>query len=227
MDPVITVGVDVGQRVDPTAVVVAEVTETDPISHDIDWHRLWVHDGCPPSCHGQPLYLVRFLERIALGTSYPHIAGRLVEMVDKLIEAHPRTNLNVVLDSTGVGAPVVDIIRDALRGTRVPVTAAIFTSSERLEGTLGNAEIRVGKPWLVSRLQALLQQSQVKLPDTPEAHACADELRDFELRVTPQANVVAGAFRTGTHDDLVTALGLAVLDDPRRHRVGLGPSLDG
>ena len=71
-----------------------------------------------------------------------------------------------------------------------------------------------------------MQQGQIELPDTPEAHALAEELRDYEIRVMPQANLVAGAFKTGAHDDLVTALGLAVLDDPRRHRVGLGPLVE-
>jgi hypothetical protein len=37
--------------------------------------------------------------------------------------------------------------------------------------------------------------------------------------------MVSGAFRTGAHDDLVVALGLSVLQDPRQGEVGLGPSI--
>lgn len=78
----------------------------------------------------------------------------------------------------------------------------------------------------MSRLQALLQQGRIKLPETREARELADELLDYELRVSECANVVAGAFKTGRHDDLVTALGLAVLHDPNAQRVGFGPSLE-
>ena len=38
----------------------------------------------------------------------------------------------------------------------------------------------------------------------------ARELEDYEIRVTEDANDRYGAFKVGAHDDLVTALGLAV-----------------
>jgi hypothetical protein len=79
----------------------------------------------------------------------------------------------------------------------------------------------VGKAYLVSQLQALLQQGKVKLPDTAEARELAKELLDYEIGVSESANVTAGAFKTGRHDDLVTALGLAVLRDPRAQRAGI------
>jgi hypothetical protein len=34
-------------------------------------------------------------------------------------------------------------------------------------------------------------------------------------------NLLSGAFHTGTHDDLVVALGLSCLDDPRSRQVGV------
>ncbi len=40
------------------------------------------------------------------------------------------------------------------------------------------------------------------------------ELRDYEIQVSEDANERYGAFKVGTHDDLVTALGLAVQTDP-------------
>lgn len=72
---------------------------------------------------------------------------------------------------------------------------------------------------------ALLQQARIGLPRTSEAEQLAEELLDFELRVNENANLISGAFRTGAHDDLVVALGLSVLQDPRQGEVGLGPSL--
>jgi hypothetical protein len=48
------------------------------------------------------------------------------------------------------------------------------------------------------------------LPDSDEARTLAQELQDYEIRVSEDANDRYGAFKVGTHDDLVTALGLAV-----------------
>jgi len=75
--------------------------------------------------------------------------------------------------------------------------------------------VSLGKTWLVSRLQVLLQTGRILLPKTAEAEALAKELMDYEIRVTEQANDTYGAFKVGTHDDLVTALGLATQVDPR------------
>jgi hypothetical protein len=60
-------------------------------------------------------------------------------------------------------------------------------------------------------LQALLQTSRLKLPQTREAEALAKELQDYEIKVDENANDKYGAFRVGAHDDLVTALGLCVV----------------
>ncbi len=75
----------------------------------------------------------------------------------------------------------------------------------------------VGKAYLVSRLQALFQTGRVKLPaGHPEAAAMSRELMGYEIRVDADATDRYGAFKTGAHDDLVTALGLAVIGEPAR-----------
>ena len=78
----------------------------------------------------------------------------------------------------------------------------------------------MGKAHLVSRLQVVLQSGSLRLPETPEARHLAEELFDYEIRVDENANDRYGAFRVGAHDDLVTALGLAVLGDPPGRRKG-------
>ena len=77
-------------------------------------------------------------------------------------------------------------------------------------------EIKLGKAWLVARLQTLLQTGQLHLPQTAEAEQLAEDLLDFEIRVSEEASDRPGAFPVGRHDDLVTALGLAVQEDPPR-----------
>jgi hypothetical protein len=78
---------------------------------------------------------------------------------------------------------------------------------------MGSGEVKVSKVHFASRLKSLTQTDRISLPDTTEARALADELRNYEVRATQKASLLLGAFRAGTHDDLVTALGLAVLDD--------------
>jgi hypothetical protein len=105
---------------------------------------------------------------------------------------------------------VVDVLRRQCHGGRV--TAVYFNHGDRrIEAS--RTEVRLGKAWLVSRLQVLLQAARVHLPRTPEAEALAVELLDYEIRVNSDANDRYGAFKVGTHDDLVTALGLAVQKD--------------
>lgn len=48
------------------------------------------------------------------------------------------------------------------------------------------------------------------LPGTPEGKALAAELKVYEIRVDQAGHARFGAFLSGTHDELVTALGLAV-----------------
>jgi hypothetical protein len=66
-------------------------------------------------------------------------------------------------------------------------------------------------PTLSGMVQRGTQTGRIHFPDTPEARELAEELQNYELRVSTKARAILGAFRAGTHDDLVTALGLAVL----------------
>jgi len=188
----VVIGVDVGQKRDPTAICVAE-SEERPGSHRSEVH-----------------FPVRFLERLPLGTPYPDVARRLAEVVRRAW-AKTHDTPAVFVDATGVGQPVVDLLRaEALEAY---VTAVYFTHGDRRSVEKG-VGVKLGKAWLVSRLQTLLQTRRLHLPKTAEAEALARELLDYEIRVSEDANDRYGAFRVGTHDDLVTALGLAVQEDP-------------
>lgn len=189
---VVSVGIDVGQKVDPTAIAVAES----------EWRKdeagkAWDH------------YLIRHLERLPLGTPYPAVAKRLGEVIAGL-RARQSAIAGIFVDATGVGQPVVDLLK--VNGLRIrPV---YFTHGDR-RNEEEDGTIKLGKAWLVSRLQALLQTGRIHLPDTAESRALAKELQEYEIRVDERANDTYGAFRVGTHDDLVTALGLAVQEKGR------------
>ena len=112
-------------------------------------------------------------------------------------------NITVYADATGVGQPVVDLLDQA----GVPVWPVYFTYGDKRVSEGGS--VRLGKGWLVSRLQSLAQSDRLHLPDTAEAQAMREELLDYEIKVDRDGDAKFGAFKTGRHDDLVTALGLA------------------
>jgi Terminase RNaseH-like domain len=189
----ISIGIDIGQRRDPTAVCVAE-TDSRPTPNAPENH-----------------FLVRYLNRLPLGSPYPEIARRLAEVSSRVAD-RASARPTVYVDATGVGLPVIDILKSAL--PQAHVVPVFFTHGDRR--TRQGGEVRMGKAFLVSSLQALLQTGRIHLPRTPEATALAKELGEYEIRVSKDANDRYGAFKVGTHDDLVTALGLAVCQLPRR-----------
>src|SRR5262245_915436 len=89
-----TVGLDLGQAVDWSAIVAVE--QTTPIG--------W--DGYPTD---DPTYNVRHIERLPLGTPYP----KQVERVAALLNTPELVTAQLVVDHTGVGRAVVDMLRAA------------------------------------------------------------------------------------------------------------------
>lgn len=215
---IINIGIDVGQQSDPTAVAVTELV----------WRQR--PDKMPAARFVEDHHVVRHLERLPLKTKYPQIAGRLIEIYEWLDQAvktgtlknqagwliptdHAR--IKVYMDATGVGQPVADYLTEA----GIKVNGVTFVHGEKRlvqkDPDTGALVIRLGKAHMVSRLQVLLQTHRIHLPNTDEAHALASELLSYEIKVNDRANEQMGAFKIGTHDDLVTALGLAVNDKPK------------
>ncbi len=195
----VAVGVDIGQKLDPTALVVMEVQR-----------RGYTEEAGPRGPlrrGGETHFVARAVQRLALGTTYPAVAARLAA-VDHNLRGRglwPR----FWVDATGVGQPVVDLLAAA----GLDLTPVYLTGSD--QATTGErGELRLGKAVLVSRLQVLLQSAQVHLPATAEAGILAQELLNYEIRVNENAAAQFGAFRVGSHDDLATALGLACWEQP-------------
>lgn len=195
----VQVGVDIGQKLDPTALVVMELQRRD-YTWEQDHRRGRVRRG------GETHFVARAVQRLALGTTYPAVAARLAE-VDRKLRARglwPR----FWVDATGVGQPVVELLAAA----GLALTPVYLTGSD--QAAVGErGELRLGKAVLVSRLQVLLQSGRVHLPATAEAGILVQELLNYEIRVNENANAQFGAFRVGSHDDLATALGLACWEE--------------
>lgn len=190
----VSVGVDIGQKRDPSAIAVVEAERA---------------RGPEEELAGRTVYRARFVERLALGTPYPDVAKR-VAAVARGAAKRAGVPARVYLDATGVGQPVVDLL---FAEADVGIVPVYFTHGDRL--TAGEHGWSLGKAYLVARLQVLLQDRRLRLPEgLAEGPALVEELLDYEIRVSENANDQYGAFKVGTHDDLVTALGLAVLAEP-------------
>jgi hypothetical protein len=198
------VAADPGKRQDPTGLCVAQIVRPGDAGSDDPRYRVSgrIHEP-------ETIFVVREIGRLPLGARHTVAAFKIAEVLHNLRVADATGSIRFLLDVTGVGEGVADLIEGYIPST-VKMTRCWFTSAERLDKR--GKEWHVGKPWMVSRLTSLLETGRVRLPDTPQSQALVEELRDFEYRVTPSANLVAEA-RTGAHDDLVTALGLATLVD--------------
>ncbi len=75
---------------------------------------------------------------------------------------------------------MVDLLREALGQRARDLVAATFTHGDKFtqDRDYRRPTASVGKAYLVSRLQALLQTGRLKLPRTAETDALARELQD-------------------------------------------------
>jgi hypothetical protein len=183
------VGVDLGQAQDYTAVAVIERAElVHPERDPLTW-----------SFRSETRFHVRHAERVPLGSPYPEV----VEHVRRLVKREPLAGqATVIVDATGVGAPVVDLMRRSGLGCRViPV---VITSGD-LESSDGT-RYRVPKRDLIAGLQVALQRRRLQVAGTLRAAgALAEELRGMRLRTTSEGYEQYSGRR---HDDLVVALAL-------------------
>ncbi|HEY8505549.1 MAG TPA: hypothetical protein VIL46_13275 [Gemmataceae bacterium] len=188
-------GLDLGQSADFSALAVLERTKAPE-----------------PEDPGREVsrYAVRHLERFPLGTPYTEVCDRMV----KLFAAPPLADGMLVVDQTGVGRPVVDLLRRS--GLRAYVRPVTITAGHR-----ANRDERGGwlvpKKELVSTLQVLLQARRIKVaPSLPEAETLVREMTEFRVKITLAANETFGAWREGSHDDLVLAVAVAAWWGERR-----------
>jgi hypothetical protein len=149
-----------------------------------------------------PVLSLRGLKRYELGTRYPVI----VEDVARLIAAQPhRTETALVIDRTGVGAPVYDLfVAAGLDPIGINITGGDMVHQD------GNL-YRVPKRDLVGSVQSLLQSRRLKFAaDLPLLPVLKAELQNFRVKIDSQtAHDSYSAWREHEHDDLVLATALA------------------
>lgn len=181
---------DLGQAHDYTAIAVTEHVKTFHVRYD------------GKETFASDRYLVRHLERLPLGLSYPEQVNR----IGCLLARPPLGNAcTFLIDETAIGRPVGDIFNSVgLKPIRVTITAG--------EGQSQKASHRwsVSKHLLVSGLDARLHTGEMKIAqDLAEAGTLREELKSFRRHVS-----AAGRFsfeaRSGQFDDAVLATAISL-----------------
>lgn len=195
------IGVDLGQAQDYTAICVLQ--------------RDTRRDTTRQPATSESVYQVRHLERLPLGTPYPQQVERVGQVLERVKHQQdfehtwPRPKPGtprLVVDQTGVGRPVVDMLRQAgMRGlTAVTITAGDTPSRD-------GQDYRVPKRELVSVLQVLLQTDRLAVAAAlPEAATLTQEMLAFKVTISKTGHDSYGNdWRENDHDDMVLAVALA------------------
>ena len=178
--PSFILGIDLGELRDYTALVVLEVKNGDP-----------------------PTYDCRHIERIPLGTGYPEQVEHIARLERSL---RAMGNVRIAVDATGVGRPVIEMLRPVVG----KLNAITLTGGDAVSESEGR-EYRAPKRDVVAATKVLLQCGRLRIAEALAlSPALVDELLAFEARISPRGHDSYAAGRDGEHDDLVLALALAV-----------------
>ncbi len=155
---------------------------------------------------------------VVLDAAQPRARAVLVERfrglpytqaVDRVVDhLAPFRDLLLLVDSTGVGRAVVDILR--LKAPWLRLVPVHLHGGEQIRRAPDG--LHIPKRTLAQPLRALLAAGRLEIPPGP----LADELRHFHIKLDARTGHDRYEASTG-HDDLVVAASLAALPIPR-HR---------
>jgi hypothetical protein len=217
-----SVGVDLGQASDFTAIAVLEKTVVPPQT------ALFAPVGESPGnrlVEGETVFDLVYLKRPKLGTPYDVIAKRVADLICELEPEGAFGELGQVTlcaDGTGVGRGVVDMLDTEFkrRGAtsksvpkvdfrRVSVTGS-NTSLKRPERT--NGYWSVPKKDLVFPAVAAFQQGKIRIAKgIKDREALVHELKNYSRKTNiATGNMAFEPWRESDHDDLLFAVCLAL-----------------
>jgi hypothetical protein len=182
------IGLDIGQRRDYSAIAILDWVEEfdgrrDPVTYDFIRRKI---------------VRLRHVERVHIGTPFSGVVNR----VAKIVSDPPLQGCTLVVDATGVGAPVVEL----LRSERLPCRLIPAQITGVLDESSDGVYYRVPKRDLVVGLQVLIDRQDFQIDShAPAAEALVQELTSFKAVKSPSGNLRYGAGK----DDLTMALSLA------------------
>lgn len=187
-------GVDFGSQRDFTAIALIKREEHIKTKHN--GYKL-VEDAREAS------YKLLYLERMELGTPYTQIVKHLRTMT-----LHPEVsgNVTVIADATGVGLPVVQMMRQEGIAPLIPIGIHGGNAvNEKQDG------YSVPKRDLVSALLIAFQGRRIKIPaDIAHRQQLIHEMQSFKMKQRASGSDSYEALMEKDHDDLVLALSYAI-----------------
>lgn len=191
------IGVDLGRDTDPTALIVGKIVLAPVKSVKVDARSNITYAD---SAISRSLAVVH-AEQVPLRTPYPDIARRIME-ITKSPQLAGRNDL--VLDATGVGQPVVDVIRDG----GVVAHGVKITAGEK--ESISGSSLTVPKVKLVDSVIALLHTQRLTFAGgLTLAPTIQQQLAEFQMKRQANGSAKYENRLDVIHDDLVIALGLA------------------
>lgn len=200
------IGLDLGQSNDFTALAIVEMVEGEASGPSF-------RAGTLHNKKHSPHMHLRHLERYPLRTPYPEIADNVATLLksEDLLTYTTDDFLNsvthypeLVIDATGVGAPVADLLRQ--RG--LTFRSVIITGGDKVHGS---RRARVPKRDLVSALEVSLQTGALRVAEGLKLWpVLREEMLNFKRKIDLKtAHDSYEHWRESDHDDLVLAVCLA------------------
>lgn len=141
------------------------------------------------------------LERLRPGVAYPAQCEMITAFAERVSEEARPT---LFVDATGVGRPVVDLLR---QGCPLPIVGV--TISAGMATTRTGRDMSVPKTDLIGALEVALSTRRLHAsPDLALAKELDRELRAFSFEVSATGRPKYEG--KGAHDDLVVALALGI-----------------
>lgn len=148
-------------------------------------------------------YQLIFLERIQLGTAYHLIIERVKAI---LRDEDMRGEIMVIPDATGVGIPIIQMMRRSGVSPMVGITIHGGASVSRNE-----YGYNVPKRDLVSSLVMVVQSKRMKIASDIKYRAqLVHEMQSFTMKTTTSGSDTYEALMEKDHDDLVMAVSMAI-----------------
>lgn len=206
MDKDFYVGLDLGQSQDYTALAVVQRMPSEAKDEETGKLKSALH--------------LRHLERYPLRTSYSEVADqvsalmRSEQLTGNIREVRPggakrvrRAKTELLVDKTGVGAGVVDLLRE--RGLKY--TSVTITAGENVSSGPKRNEWSVPKKDLVAALEVPFHSKTLRVAEGLELWGVLrEELQTFRRKQSLKTSHVSFEhWREADHDDLVLAVALA------------------
>lgn len=192
----VRIGVNLGDSGKATTICTVALrnlgTEMDPLTH----------------------YYVMHIETMPAATRYEDVALRVKEISRRAAErsdCYPW----IYIDATGLGDPVIRTFRRAqIQGMVIGVYLDGREFRDIAKDEWEIEDVKLGKGWMVSQLKTILEERRLHITGNHElSQTLAREFVHFQIWGRSKERDPDVPFSVGRHDDLITAVGLAVQDE--------------